>query len=273
MRLVGFNAQQVRQGVCQRGAATRQGPRPTGPICPDTLAAHIVQLHVRELEGLCNRGIRALAKAGVLAAKVTGLGAATDLETTAPDEGCGQVTRRRKITEKRGPVQEIAVTVYGGTLSVLIEARTTSPLAATVVPIPAHATLSVRALVTQARPHLAGHARRHKVVFDKGCVDGVELWGRAPRDRLCVVPAQDHRAVTIDAQAQAAAGAGVSVGHRAHTVRHGQGRTAWTERLATEVVGITGLTSSEQDGTPEHGCPHHRRAVPANPSTAVVVRP
>ena len=36
MRLVGFKAQPVRQGVCQRGAATRQGPRTTGPMCPDT---------------------------------------------------------------------------------------------------------------------------------------------------------------------------------------------------------------------------------------------
>jgi len=44
MRLVGFNAQQVRQGVCQRGAAQRQGPRTTGPICPDALADNIVKL-------------------------------------------------------------------------------------------------------------------------------------------------------------------------------------------------------------------------------------
>ena len=32
MQLVGFNAQHVRQGVCQRGAATRQGERTPGPI-------------------------------------------------------------------------------------------------------------------------------------------------------------------------------------------------------------------------------------------------
>ena len=38
MQLVGFNAQQVRDGVCQRGAAKRQGERHPGPICPDTLA-------------------------------------------------------------------------------------------------------------------------------------------------------------------------------------------------------------------------------------------
>jgi len=84
MRLVGFNAHQVRPGVCQRGAAPRQGPRTTGRIGPDALADHIVQLNVRDLEALLNGGIRALAKAGVLAAKVTGIVEATDLETTPP---------------------------------------------------------------------------------------------------------------------------------------------------------------------------------------------
>jgi hypothetical protein len=272
MRLVGFNAHQVRHGVCQRGAATRQGPRTTGPLCPDTLAANIVQLNIRDLQVLFNHVIRALAKAGVLAAKVTGSVDATDLETTAPYEGCGQVTRKRKITDKRGHVHEIEVTVYGWKLIVLIEARTKIPLAATVVPIQAHETLSLRALVTQARTNLAGHARLHKVVFDQGFLDGVELWWLAQRDLLFVVPAKDNMAVTIEAQAQAAAGEGVSVGRRAHTVRHGQGKTARTERLETEVVGITGLTSYDQYGTPEHGRHHNRRDCQANPINAVVVR-
>jgi hypothetical protein len=88
MRLVGFNARQVRHGVCQRGAAPRQGPRTTGPICPDALADNIVKLNLRELEALCNGVIRALAQARVFAAKVTGLVAATDLETT-PHDGPG----------------------------------------------------------------------------------------------------------------------------------------------------------------------------------------
>jgi hypothetical protein len=35
MRLGGFKAPQGRPGVCQRGAATRQGPRPTGPLGPE----------------------------------------------------------------------------------------------------------------------------------------------------------------------------------------------------------------------------------------------
>jgi hypothetical protein len=41
-RLVGFNAQQVRHGVCRRGVAKRQGPRTEGPLCPDVLAKHLV---------------------------------------------------------------------------------------------------------------------------------------------------------------------------------------------------------------------------------------
>jgi Transposase DDE domain len=243
MRLVGFNAQQVRQGVCQRGAATRQGPRTAGPICADTLADNIVKLNLRDLEAWFNGVIRALAKARIFGPKVTGIVDATDLETTAQYDGCGQVTRKRQITGKHGNTHEIEVTVYGFKLIVLIDARTKMPLAAQVVPIHEHEVLSMRALVTQARTNLAGHARLQKVVFDKGFLDGVDLWWLDQHGVRFVVPAKANMAVTLDAQAQAAAGEGVTIGRRAHTVRHGQGRTAWTERLETEVVGLTGLTT------------------------------
>jgi len=60
---------------------------------------------------------------------------------------------------------------------------------------------------------------------------------------LFVVPAEDNMAVTADARALAAAGEGIAIGRRAHTVRHGHGRTAWRERLETEVVGMMALTT------------------------------
>jgi hypothetical protein len=272
MRLVGFNAQQVRHGVCQRGAAKRQGPRTEGPICPDALAKHLVQLNLRDLEAWFNGTMRALAQAGVFGAKVTGIVDATDLETTAAYEGCGQVTRKRKITDKHGHVREIEVTVYGWKPIVLIDARTKIPLAVTVVPIHEHEVLSMRALVTQARTNLAGFTRLHKVVFDRGFLDGADLWWLNHHGITFVVPAKDNMAVTVDARAQAAAGEGVTVGRRVHTVRHGQGQTAWTERRETEVVGITGLTTYDQYGTPEHGRHHNRRNFEPNPIHAVVVR-
>jgi hypothetical protein len=272
MRLVGFNAQQVRHGVCPRGAAQRHGPRTTGPICPDALADTIVHLNMRHLVALFNGVIRALAKAGVLAAKLTGIVDATDLETTAHSEGCGQVTRRRKITDTRGKVHEIEVTVDGWKLIVLIDARTKLPLAAAVVPIQEHETLSLRALVTQARTNLAGHARLQKVVFDKGFLDGGDLWWLQQHGILLVVPAKEHMAVTVDAQAQAAAGEGITIGRRVHTVRHGQGKTAWTERLETEVAGMTELTTDDQYGTPEQARHANRRDFQPNHINAVVVR-
>jgi Transposase DDE domain len=272
MQLVGFNAQQVRHGVCQRGASKRQRPRTEGPICPDTLANTIVKLNLRDLEVWFNGTMRALAKAGIFGAKVTGIVDATDLETTAAYEGRGPATRKRKITDKQGRVHEIEVTVYGWKPVVLIDAGTKIPLAVKVVPIHEHEVLSMRALVAQARTNLAGAARLHKVVFARGFWDGVDLWWLDQQGITFVVPAKDNMAVTVEARAQAAAGEGITVGRRVHTVRHGQGTTARRERQETEVVGITGLTTYDQYGTPEHGRHHHRRDFEANPIQAVVVR-
>jgi hypothetical protein len=203
----------------------------------------MVKLNLRDLETLFNGVMQALAQTRGLAAKITGIIDATDLETTAQYEGCGQVTRTRQITDKRGKVHELEVTVYGWKLMVLIDARTKIPLAGKVVPIHEHEVLSMRALVTQARTNLASYARLHKVVFDKGFLDGVDLWWLDQRGITFVVPAKANMAVTADAQAQAAAGAGVTIGRRVHTVRQGQGRTAWSARRETEVVGIAGLTT------------------------------
>jgi hypothetical protein len=272
MRLVGFKAQQARHGVCQRGTATRQGERAPGPMCPDTLAQHIVKLHGWDLEAVFKRVMRALAKAEVCGAKVTGIAAGTALETTARDGGGGQVTRQVRIEEKRGRVQEIEGTLYGWKVLLVIDATTKIPLAVTVGPIDEHETYWTRALVTQARSHLAGYARLHKVVFDQGLLDGTELWWLDQHGITVVVPAKANMAVTADARAQAAAQEDITMGRRVHTVRHGQGRGARTAQLETAVVGITGLPTSDQYGTPEHGRYHTRRDFQPHAINAVVVR-
>jgi hypothetical protein len=246
MQLVGFNAQHVRQGMCQRGATKRQGERSPGPISSETLANNIVKLNVRDLESVFNGAIRALAKAGIFGKKVTGMAAGTDLETTERYRGCGQVTRTVRIEDKQGRVHAIEVTVYGWKVWLLIDALTKIPLAVKVAKMHEHEALWTRAWVTQARMNLAGVARLPKVIFDKGFLDGTTLWWLDQHEVTFVVPAKAHMAVTADARAQAAAGEEITVGRRAHTVRHGQGKTARTERLETEVVGITGLTTDDQ---------------------------
>jgi hypothetical protein len=86
------------------------------------------------------------------------------------------------------------------------------------------------------------------------------------------VPAKTNMAVTADTRAQAAAWEDLTVGRRVHTVRQGQGKGAWSEWLETEEVGITGLTTDDQYGTPEHAHHAHLRDFQANPINAVVVR-
>ena len=135
-----------------------------------------------------------------------------------------------------------------------------------------HEALWTRALVTQARLNLAGHARLHKVIFDKGFLDGPTLWWLDQQGLIFVVPAKTNMAVTVDARAQATAGEGLTLGRRVHTVRHGQGRAARIERLETEVVGMTALTTYDHYGTPEHGRQANRGDFQANPINAVVVR-
>jgi hypothetical protein len=72
------------------------------------------------------------------------------------------------------------------------------------------------------------------VVFDKGFLDGADLWWLAQRGITFVVPAKDNMAVTADARAQAVAGEGITVGRRVHTVRHEKAErrepNAWRRR-------------------------------------------
>jgi hypothetical protein len=154
----------------------------------------------------------------------------------------------------------------------VIDAATTMPWAVNVGPIQEHAARWTRALVTQARRHRQGEARRHQGICATGCWDGTTRWWRDQQAVTLGGPAHAKMAGTADARAQAAAGEALTVGRRVHTRRPGQGRTAWTARLETEVIGITGLTTSDPYGTPEPACHANRRDFQAHPIPAVVVR-
>jgi hypothetical protein len=270
--LAGCHAPQVRQGLCRRGATTRPGERLPGPMCPEPLATTIVKGNLRELERVFNGTMRAWATAGGCGATATGSAEGTALETTARDPGWGRVTRTVRMAQKWGQGHEIAVTVYGWQVRLVIAAATQRPLAVTVGPMDAQEALWTRALVTQARLPPQGDARRHQVSFETGFGDGPTLWWLDQQALALVVPANTPRAVTPDARPQAAAGEDITAGRRMHTVRHGQGRPAWTERLATEAVGITGLTPAAPYGTPAQTRHATRRNCQAPPSQAVVVR-
>jgi hypothetical protein len=83
MRLAGFNAMQIRQGICQRRHEKRQGAKPPGPLCLDTWADTIVKLSLTAMEAFLHGVVQDLAKAGVFVRQVTGMLDGTALETTA----------------------------------------------------------------------------------------------------------------------------------------------------------------------------------------------
>jgi hypothetical protein len=169
LRLVGFNAQQVRQGICQRGVTKRPGARPPGPLGADPLAKNIVKLHLRALEALFHGAMRALANAGVCGAKVTGIADGTDLQTTEPYTGGGRVPRNVRLEEKRGRVHEMEVSVYGWKILLLIDAVTKIPLAVKGGPIAEHGTHGTRAAVTQAQANRGDRARDSQHGRARGC--------------------------------------------------------------------------------------------------------
>jgi len=272
MRVGGCKARQVRPGVCQRGAAQRPGPRPSGPMGPEALADQLVQLNGRALETVCNDGSRARAKAGGGATTVPGSIAATALDTTAPSAGGGHGTGTRTSRDPGGHAPAIAGPVYGWKRLGWIDAGTKLPLAAQVGPLHAHDGRSRRAWVPQARPHLAGHARLQKVGCARGVWDGVDRGWLEPRGILVVGPATDTMAVTSDARAPAASGEGITGGRRVHPARQGPGQAAWPARLETAVVGRRELTPEEPYGTPDHGRHQNRRDCQPTPIHAVVVR-
>jgi hypothetical protein len=271
MRLAGGNAVQLRDGICQRRHEKRQGAKAPGPLCPETLAANSVQRRLAAMAAFLHGVVHDLAQAKVVARPVTGMVDGTDLETPARSESCGPATRKRQRTDKRGKGRAIAVTVSGWTLLVMIAGRTQSPLAAQVVQSQAHEASVPRERVTQAPANLAAHARLRRGVCDRGVVEGADLGWLAPQDRGCVVPATEPRRVTAAAQALAAAGTGV-VGHRVHTVAHGQGTHRGRARLETAVGGIAAVTTAAQYGPEEHAQRQYRQDCAGHPLHAVVVR-
>lgn len=271
MQLVGFNARQIKTGVCERGHQ-RKGKRTSGPICPDTLGNNIVKINLEKLAAFMNEVIQALAKAKIFAKRVTGIIDSTDIETTDQYEDCGQVTREKKIKDKYGKEQKIEVTVYGWKLVVVIDLQTKIPLAAKVVKIQEHEVTYLVELVKQAQVNLGKYSRLYKVLCDRGFVDGEQLWELNQRKILFVVPGKSDMAVVQDAHALAQAGEDVYVQQRTVRVAHGSGKNRYTEDLCSEVVGIPQLTSYDQYGTVEQAKQHNRKAFQANPINAVVVR-
>ena len=87
MRIAGFNAHQIADGICRRGRHRRRAAHPPGrPVCADTLARNVCTIDPAAFTELFNTAVRCLAAQRVFPARVTVALDPTDIETDLPEK-------------------------------------------------------------------------------------------------------------------------------------------------------------------------------------------
>jgi len=163
MKLVGFNAHHIANGLTRRGDALRRDKPKQGPLSPQCLAQNICKIPPSVLEKFFNETIRCLAAFGVFAAEVMAVIDGTLLVTTENYEGCGCLKVEKRARRKEGGWVTIIEFIFGWKLIALIDVRTRIPLAIKVVQIQEYEGQWIVPLVKQAQENLAGYARIVKV--------------------------------------------------------------------------------------------------------------
>src|SRR6266404_1573990 len=270
MELVGFNAQQCENGLTKRGDAQRKTKKKQGPLTAQCLADNISKLGEEEMERLFNQMVQLLARRGMFTGKLVVALDGSKLPTPQSYEGCGKLKQTRRVKVKGQP--EAATEeyyVYGWKVLVLIEVQTRLPLAMKLVKIQEYEGRWLIPLLSQAQRNLGAQAHIETVVIDRGYLDGEDLWRVHQKGLRFVIVGKANMTVVQDAQ-------GLAKGERAvvreRVVGHGHGKNATQQRLRTELVGLSALTSYDSYGEAEQTQYAQRRDYVGQPINAVVVR-
>lgn len=272
MKVLGFNARWLKEGLCSRSHEKRSPEKePPRPFSAQMVANFLGDLLVRESEDFLNQAIRCLAVFGVFPKEATLVFDATDVETTERCRGAGSVTRVERRRDRHGKVRSIEVKVFGFKAIVAFEIMTEIPVACIVTKIQNHEVCYVRRLIRRARENLSqGGCRIAKVIFDRGFLDGETLWHLNEQGIAFVVPAKRDMLIYRAAHLEARKGRG-KVGCRKREVSHGYGKERTKETLETEVIGVSGLRLLESY-SPMEAKVRQRKGLRPEPLNAVVVR-
>ncbi len=273
MRLVGFNAHQVKNGICKRGVSKRKNKDRIGPITPETLGNNLVKIAVRQMQNFFNNCIKTLAKEKTFPKRLRVVIDATDIETKKDFPGAGSVTRKKKIVDKTGKKQTIEVTVWGFKVIALFAVGLKIPIAIKVVQIQRHESSFTQALIKQAAENLGYHSKIVELMADRGFLDGETLWwlNKSMKIRF-VLPVKEKMDIKEDArQIAQLGGPEVSFKQRVVNVKRGTGKKAYTEQMVTEVYGVSELNTYAAYGLPGHDKDKHKKSFKANPINAIVV--
>lgn len=273
MRFVGFNAHQIKYGVCNRGDHKRKNKEKTGPITPETLSDNLVKISIRQMESFFNNCIKCLAKGKIFHRKLRVIIDGTDIETRKDFPGAGRAIRKEEIVDKMGQKKTIEITVYGFKLMALFAVGAKIPIAVKVIQIQRHESQFVKALIETAANNLGRYSKINEFMADMAYLDGKTLWWLHKEKKICfVVPAKDKMDIKEDAREIARLGGDeVCFKKRVKTVIRGTGKKAYSEQIITEVYGVSELNTYAAYGLPGHDKDKHKKSFKANLINAIVV--
>jgi len=278
MALCGFNAYEVRNGSCKRGLKLRNTPVPEvrGAICVDTVAKQIVQITPKRIENFFNQCIKQLARVNVFPKFIHAACDATDFETTKQFQGCGAVTRERKVKargrRKNGELKTVKVTVYGWKVWAVYELNSGIPLAIKLDTIEKPDNPHVLAALEQAQENVGPKSTIRSLVVDRGFLDGKVLFAIDQQGIEFVTPLKSNMTATADARQLALLADDSCQAWRQVEVTHGYGKKKYVESVRTELIGVPGLLTCDWFNPEGSEANTNKKGYQPIPLNAVVVK-
>ncbi len=254
LMLIGFTAEQIEEGFCDRDRGKRDGP-----MIPDTVGDALSKLPEDEAYYMLNSAISILVKKGFVKGG-TFLLDGTDLKTTEKYEGAGRRTKEETKIDKNGNKFKVNVTEYGFKLIIIKEVKSRIIVAAKVVQIQEHESQFTLELVKQAKKNMGKKSRIKLLLMDRGFLDGITLWELKDKMKIdWIVPVRKNMDIAVDIRSLRK----VDDTDEIHSEKSPNGKI--------EVIGVEGLVSYDEYGDEKHNKGINRKDFKANPVNAVMV--
>ena len=282
MRLLGFNARQIREGTSARGLhkslnGNEQKPDDDeidgirGPVCPQFISFFISAILASALERFFNTVISILASHSFFPKHIHAVMDASEIQSTERCVGCGKVSKEKapELRRRGKRIRKVLETVFGFKIWVVWDSLSKLPIAMRFTTIEVGDIKMAREVVQQAVDNVGDKVKIVSLAFDRGFIDGPFMWWlHNDMGIRFYVPAKKNLSVYADALSLADSGIRAK---RERERKVGRGKNSFTVIDRWDVVGIEGLTSAGFYGEKGSGSHENSNNFKPNPINAVIV--